>query len=48
MKIEENKNILQCGKIDDNKYALDFIYPLSTFDAFCISITSLVTKITCE
>ena len=46
--IEENKNILQCGKIDDNKYALDFIYPLSTFDAFCISITSLATKISCE
>ena len=44
----ENKNILQCGKIDDKTYTLDFISPLSPFEAFCISITSLVTKITCE
>ena len=44
----EIKNILQCGKIDDKTYTLDFISPLSPFEAFCISITSLVTKISCE
>ena len=47
-KNEENINVLQCGKIKENTYSLDFISPLSTFDAFCISITSLVTKISCE
>ena len=41
-------NILQCGKIDDKTYALDFISPLTPFEAFCISITSLATKISCE
>ena len=47
---ENNKsiNILQCGKIDEKTYALDFISPLSPFEAFCISITSLITKISCE
>ena len=45
---ENNKHILQCGKIDDKTYALDFISPLSPFEAFCICITSLVTKISCE
>ena len=41
-------NILLCGKIDDKTYALDFISPLTPFEAFCISITSLATKISCE
>ena len=45
---EQNKNILQCGKIDDKTFALDFISPLSPFEAFSICITSLVTKISCE
>ena len=47
---EENKNekLLQCGKIDDNCYALDFISPLSPFEAFAISITSVINKISCE
>ena len=47
---EENKNekLLQCGKIDDNCYALDFISPLSPFEAFAISITSVISKLSCE
>ena len=44
----ENSNIIQSGKIDDKAYTLDFISPLSPFEAFCISITSLITKISCE
>ena len=47
LKINE-ENILQCGKIDDNSFALDFISPLSPFESFCISITSLVNKKACE
>lgn len=40
--------ILQCGKIDDFCFALDFISPLSPFEAFSISITSIIYKLSCE
>jgi len=40
--------ILQCGKIDDYCFALDFISPLSPFEAFSISITSIIYKLSCE
>ena len=45
---KENENILQCGKINENSFALDFISPLSPFESFCISITSLINKRVCE
>ena len=45
---KENENILQCGKINDNSFALDFIHPLTPFESFCIAITSLIDKKTCE
>ena len=44
----KDENILQCGKINDNSFALDFISPLSPFESFCISITSLINKRACE
>ena len=44
----ENVKLLQCGKIDDDCYALDFIAPLSPFEAFTISITSIIDKISCD
>ena len=47
-KEKEDEKLLQCGKIDDNSYALDFISPLSPFEAFCISITSIINKISCD
>ncbi len=40
--------ILQCGKIDDFCFALDFISPLSPFEAFSISISSIIYKLSCE
>ena len=43
-----NERILQCGKIDDYCFALDFISPLSPFEAFSISISSLIYKFSCE
>ena len=43
-----NEKLLQCGKINDNCFALDFISPLSPFEAFSISITSIINKISCE
>lgn len=43
-----NEKLLQCGKINDDCFALDFISPLSPFEAFSISITSVINKISCE
>ena len=47
MKDIKLKNIVRCGKIDDDLYALDFIF-LSPFEAFGIAITSIINKISCE
>jgi hypothetical protein len=45
----ENKNVfLQCGKINENLFALDFMQPFTPIQAFSISITSLLSKIPCE
>ena len=46
--IVNNERILQCGKIDDYSFALDFIAPLSPFEAFSISISSIIYKFSCE
>ena len=43
-----DEKLLQCGNISDNCYALDFITPLSPFEAFTISLTSIIDKISCE
>ena len=45
---KDNENILQCGKVNEDVFALDCIEPLTPFEAFCISLTSLVSKIACE
>ena len=47
-KEENNERLLQCGKIDNNSFALDFISPLSPFEAFSISISSIIYKFSCE
>ena len=46
--IINNERLLQCGKIDDSCFALDFISPLSPFEAFSISISSIIYKFSCE
>ena len=43
-----DERLLQCGKIDDSRFALDFISPLSPFEAFSISISSIIYKFSCE
>ena len=43
-----DERLLQCGKIDDSCFALDFISPLSPFEAFSISISSIIYKFSCE
>ena len=48
--LEDNKKkrVLQCGKIENNIYALDYESPLNPFQAFSISVTSIINKIFCE
>ena len=47
--LENDKNItvLQCGKIEKNKYALDFQFPFAPIQAFVIGISSIINKISC-
>lgn len=35
------RNILQFGKVSKHNYSVDFLYPLSPFQAFCISICQI-------
>jgi hypothetical protein len=45
---KNKKNVLQCGKIENNIYALDYESPFNPFQAFSISLTSIVNKVFCE
>ena len=45
---KNNKKVLQCGKIENNIYSLDYESPLNPFQAFSISVTSIINKIFCE
>lgn len=47
LKNKNNDSVLQCGKIDNNTYALDFLYPFAPIQAFAIGITSVINKVTC-
>lgn len=35
------RNILQFGKVSKHNYSVDFLYPLSPFQAFCISLCQI-------
>ncbi|KAG8058270.1 hypothetical protein GUJ93_ZPchr0002g24417 [Zizania palustris] len=49
MTLEENgkETILQLGKIEKSKYIMDFRYPLTGYQAFCICLTSIDSKLCC-
>ncbi|RLN93616.1 hypothetical protein BBJ28_00017392 [Nothophytophthora sp. Chile5] len=40
-------NILQFGRVADDMFTMDFQWPLSPFQAFCISLSSCDTKLVC-
>jgi len=40
--------VLQCGKIGEGRFTLDFQYPFSIFQAFCVALTAFDKKIACE
>ncbi|XP_008784902.1 tubby-like F-box protein 5 isoform X2 [Phoenix dactylifera] len=45
---EQEKVILQFGKIGKDIFTMDYLYPLSAFQAFAICLTSFDTKPACE
>ena len=40
--------VLQFGKIGPDLFTLDFQYPLSSVQAFCIALSSFDDKLACE
>ncbi|KAJ7564072.1 hypothetical protein O6H91_03G135400 [Diphasiastrum complanatum] len=45
---DQDKVLLQFGKIGKDIFTMDYCYPLSTFQAFAISLSSFDTKLACE
>ena len=45
---KEEENVLQCGKINDDCFCLDFICNCSPFLAFCVGVSSILNKILSE
>uniref|UniRef100_A0A2P2KEL6 Tubby-like F-box protein n=3 Tax=Rhizophora mucronata TaxID=61149 RepID=A0A2P2KEL6_RHIMU len=45
---EHDKIILQFGKVGKDLFTMDYQYPISTFQAFAICLSSFDTKIACE
>ncbi|EFC46405.1 tubby protein [Naegleria gruberi] len=43
-----NKVFLQFGKVDEDRFNIDFKYPLTALQAFSIAISSFDNKIACE
>ncbi|KDP41939.1 hypothetical protein JCGZ_26957 [Jatropha curcas] len=49
LKLEEHgkQTILQLGRVGKSKFVMDFRYPLSGYQAFCICLTSIDSKLCC-
>lgn len=45
---EQEREVLQFGRVAENRFTMDFAWPLSAYQAFCICITSLDSKLACE
>lgn len=45
---EDEKVILQFGKVGKDLFTMDYGYPISAFQAFAICLSSFDTKIACE
>uniref|UniRef100_A0A0A9JZS0 Uncharacterized protein n=1 Tax=Arundo donax TaxID=35708 RepID=A0A0A9JZS0_ARUDO len=45
---DDNKVILQFGKIGKDLFTMDYRYPVSAFQSFAICLSSFDTKIACE
>ncbi|VFQ59071.1 unnamed protein product [Cuscuta campestris] len=45
---DQDKIILQFGKVGKDMFTMDYRYPLSAFQAFAICLSSFDTKLACE
>lgn len=45
---DEETVLLQFGKVGGNTFTMDYMQPLSAFQAFAICLTSFGTKVACE
>eukprot|EP01018_Ginkgo_biloba_P009928 Gb_06850 [translate_table: standard] len=45
---DQDKVILQFGKVGKDTFTMDYRYPLSAFQAFAICLSSFDTKLACE
>jgi tubby and related proteins len=45
---DQEKVILQFGKVGKDIFTMDYCYPLSAFQAFAICLSSFDTKLACE
>ena len=45
---EQERIILQFGKVGKDMFTMDYRYPLSAFQAFAICLSSFDTKLACE
>ena len=45
---QQEKVILQFGKIGKDIFTMDYLYPLSAFQAFALCLSSFDTKPACE
>lgn len=45
---EQDRDVLQFGRVASNRFTMDYCWPLTAFQAFCICITSLDSKLACE
>ncbi|XP_028792059.1 tubby-like protein 8 isoform X1 [Neltuma alba] len=48
--LEENgkQTILQLGRVGKSKFVMDYRYPLTGYQAFCLSLASIDTKLCCS
>jgi hypothetical protein len=46
--VDQDKVILQFGKVGKDMFTMDYRYPLSAFQAFAICLSSFDTKLACE
>lgn len=45
---EQEREVLQFGRVAEHRFTMDYAWPLTAYQAFCICITSLDSKLACE
>ncbi|KAH0450195.1 hypothetical protein IEQ34_020887 [Dendrobium chrysotoxum] len=48
MEKNERQTVLQLGRVEKSKYVIDYRYPLTGYQAFCICLASIDSKLCCS